>query len=160
MALSTIHIVLDNVAKNDQEIAKDQVDISNGVETDSGNKDKAVKTKAGFNTVKKAVTIAAVGAIAINTINKSIGYELSNYGAMYGDQARQNEINNMMSVGKTALSYGAGIVGATIAGGPILGAIAAVGIGIGQAFSMVTNANDYKMLDAERNLTTDMNRNK
>jgi len=157
MATEIIHIVLDDVAKNDQQLSKEQMDTSNGVEN---KENKTVKTKAGFSTFKKAAVISSVTAIGVSTINKSIGYELSNYGAIYGDQARQNELNNMMSVGKTALSYGAGIIGATVAGGPILGALAAVGLGVSKAFSMVTNANDYKMLDAERNLTTDMNRNK
>ena len=81
-----------------------------------------VQQDSGSDATSKGKNIAAaIGVMSIQKVsqigNQIASYEINKIGTIYGDQARQNEINNIMTVANTLT----GIVSSTITGAAVGG---------------------------------------
>lgn len=146
-----IRIDVSNI-KDSKTDAQDHLDKTTGKSTDnnSGN-----NTKANNELIKKTATTAslAIGYTAGKKIAKQVGtYMISNIGTKYGDQARQNEINNIKSAGSTLLSMGEEIAAGAMVAGPIGAVVASVAAIAGQVVEISERVDEYNQLQKQNSL--------
>ena len=108
MAEYTLHIDINNLPSENSK-AKEKLDnvTNNNKKESSGNDklDNLVKAAKAVGAVKLAKQVVNIGKQELN-------YRINTYGAKYGDTARQNELQNMM----TTLDMGTSFVKSTVTG--------------------------------------------
>jgi len=120
------------------------------------------KTTNGENTENKIETpessgkktAAAIGAMVISSgrqiANQVISFETSKIGSLYGDTARQNEINNMMSGVNTVAGIAQMAASGAAIGGPWGAAIGAIVGIVGEGIQMVQRGYMYTKEEEDR----------
>lgn len=133
-------------------------DASKGLGTDKMN---TLKYAAAMNLGMQGIKRAA---------NRVYSTELNKISSRYGDQARYNEINNVMSSVSEAMGMVGTIVTGFMVGGPVGAGIAAAFEFGTKAYEVYNNNQDYKYAQIETNIssqrsmealglkTTDLNR--
>lgn len=112
------------------------------------------KTSTGSKSPKKdddeemglveAASAVHLGKKAIQTVIKAADIPLSRYGRLYGDTARQNEINNLTQSAHEVASAATTIAAGASVGGPWGAAIAAAIVVIDKAIDITRNLQDYE----------------
>lgn len=137
----TIHIDLNNIP-TDTAKAQEALDVVNGKANIQQSTPSRVSASSKMDALKTAKAIGAVhiGKQLINTSISVAKYRVGTISARYGDTARQNEINNIISVGEREM----GILGSTMSGamaGSLVGPVGtAVGAVLGFTSSMINEA--------------------
>lgn len=139
MAEYTLHIDINNLPSENSK-AKEKLDsVTNNNKKESSGNDKL------DNLAKAAKAVGAVKLAkqVVGLAKSELNYRINTYGAKYGDTARQNELQNMM----TTLDMGTNFVKST-AGGAIAGATfgpwgALAGAIIGSVSDIIGKVVDY-----------------
>lgn len=103
---------------------------------------------------KKDVLKKAAGVtMAYNQIQKItttvVTTKLSQIGSVYGDQAKQNEINNVMSSVGTVSGIGQSIIGGALVAGPVGAVVMGLTSLIAEGYAMFERNASYQRLERE-----------
>lgn len=99
-------------------------------------------------------TAAAVGAIAIQGVKQSasqiVSFEVNKISTIYGDDARANQINNMMNTASAGMSLVSSIATGASIGGP-WGAVVGAVVGVAtEAIGFATRAYSFAKTEQDR----------
>lgn len=138
MAEYTLHIDINNLPSENSK-AKDKLD------SVTGNKKESSKSEQLDSLTKAAKAVGAVKLAkqVVNIGKQELNYRISTYGAKYGDTARQNELQNMMTQVNMGVSFVQSTATGAIAGatfgpwGALAGAI------IGSVSDIIGKVVDY-----------------
>jgi len=110
-------------------------------------------TKDEKKVIFDSIVAHSIVSNVVNTSKKVATTELSKIGSLYGDIARQNEINNSINFGSTMASSSLSIA-ASFAVNPVLGAINLINTGLSQAYDMFNNYQNWVVKRTEDTITT------
>ena len=116
--------------------------------TSTGRPDLSKDNASSKDVIKKAVGVNLAMRQVQRVSNQVISHKLSSAGNIYNDQARQNKINNVMSIGSRGSRTASALIGGGLVGGPVVSIIA----GLGEVGSQLLEAK-YKGEQWERNET-------
>lgn len=156
MAEYTLHININNIPGDNNTKAKEKLEkTTNGDNTGSGVSDKLENLKKAA----KAVGAISLGKQVLGIGKQELNYRISTYGAKYGDTARQNELQNMMSIANSGVSLAKNTVSGAVAGatlgpaGAIVGAVIGfVSDGLNQVMGMVHRSEEWSRQQYINNL--------
>jgi len=151
----TLHIDLQNIP-SDTSRAKEKLNNVTNVNSGSSAAEKSDNT--GIIKAAKTVGLISLGKQVVSSATNYTTYKLSTYGSRYGDSARQNEINNMMTITSAGLSFVTSTAGGAIAGATLGPIGAAVGAAIGAVSSVVGRVVDIIKNNEEYNRKRDIER--
>lgn len=123
--------------------AKKALDKATGKDGEDSKSKKIRKEISSAMSAVKALSAYKVANTFVQGGKQLTNYYLGSVGSRYGDTARQNEINNIMSVGSRVTGAATSIAAGALVGGWAGAVIATVGEIVSNAVNVVTNKDKW-----------------
>ncbi len=147
MAVMELKIVLEHA-----DTTSDQQEQLNNITKEASATGSTTNTQADM--LKKAAGVALAVQQVQKVANQVATYALTAPGTIYNDQARQNEIDNLMNASSMATGLGKSVLAGALVAGPVGAVVAGIGSLVGTGFDMYNNNATYQRLQTVNNINS------